>query len=97
MSKYRYDRNVLPRVLAILALPMMCVVQVGNGCSQGLDARCGTILSSIHRDVNLRGPLETPFDIIVDLGRSLTQVGPGRGVICKAMFVCSLGTPHHSG
>lgn len=72
MSKYRYDRNVLPRILTIFSLPMMCVVQVGNGCSQGFDASCWTILSSVHRDVNLLGPLEASFDIVVDLGRSLT-------------------------
>ena len=72
VSKYRDNGDILPRVLTLFTLSMMCIVEVGDGRSQRLDPRCGTIFSSIDGDVNLLGPLKASLDVIVDLWSSLT-------------------------
>ena len=42
--------DVLPRVLAVLALPVVVIVEVCNGFSEGFDACCRSIFACVHGD-----------------------------------------------
>lgn len=62
-----YNGNVLPRVLAGLSLSVVFIVHVGNGLAEWLDAGGRSIFSRGDRDIDVRGPLEAAFDVILDL------------------------------
>ena len=66
-SAARDDGDVLPRVLAVFALTMVFVVQVGDGGSQWLYTCRRTILSASHRHVDGLGAFKASFNVIVDL------------------------------
>lgn len=63
----RDDSNVLPRVLARLALAMMLVVHLGDGLAEGLDASGRGIFSAGNGNVDVSGPLEAALDVVLDL------------------------------
>ncbi len=63
----RNNRNVLPCILAGLALAMVLIVEMGNGLSQGLDTGSRSILAAVEGDVNGLGPLEAALDLILYL------------------------------
>ena len=89
--------DVLPAVLRVFTLAMMLIVELGNSCTQRFDACSRAIFTPRQRDVDLFGAFEAAFDIVVYLGRPLAEIGPVSGIILKAMFVCTLGTPHDAG
>lgn len=93
----RYDGDILPGVLALLSLAMFMVVQVGDGFPQRLDTGSGSILSSCHGDIDSLWAMEAAFDVIVDFGGSLAQIGPLVGTIAKAVLVGTLCTPDNTG
>lgn len=62
-----HDGNILPRVLAGLSLSVVLIVHAGDGLAEGLDTGGGGIFSRGNRDVDVRGPLETAFDVVFDL------------------------------
>lgn len=61
------DRDVLPSILAWLALAVHFVVEVGNCLAQRLDARGRSILSAVDGNIEGLGSWETTLDVIVDL------------------------------
>ena len=63
----RNDGNVLPGVLASLALAVVLVVHLGNGLAEGLDTGGRRIFSAGDGDVDVAGPLEAALDVILDL------------------------------
>lgn len=69
----RDDGNVLPGVLAVLALPVVLVVKMSDSLPQGLDSSGWRILSAGDTDVYMRWPLETAFDIIFNLGKRVSR------------------------
>ena len=75
-STTRDDTDVLPSVLACLALTMMVVVEVGNSLSQRFDTRSWTILATGQADIDRLGTLEAALNLIVDFWSTLAQVGP---------------------
>jgi len=48
-------------------------------------------------NINLLGPLKAAFDAIVNLGRTLTQVGPFFRVLEETMLVCLFRSPDDTG
>lgn len=46
---------------------MVGIVHVGNGLTEGLDTGGRGIFSGGYSNVDVRGPLEAAFDIILDL------------------------------
>jgi hypothetical protein len=92
----RDNADVLPGVLACLALAVVLVVKVGNGISERLDTCCRAILTSRHGDVDVSRTIEATFDVIVDLRCSLAQVGPRRGILKVTMFVSTLSGPDYA-
>ena len=95
-SAARDDSNILPGILAVFALTMMYVVQIGDGSSQWLDTCSWTILSASHRHINSLGAFKAALDIIVDFRSTLAEIGPLCRVILEAMLGGSLGTPNHA-
>lgn len=63
----RDDSDVLPRVLASLSLAVVLVVHLGDGLAEGLDASGRGILSAGDGNVDMGGPLEAAFDVVLDL------------------------------
>lgn len=63
----RDNSHVLPRVLAGLPLAMMLVVHLGDGLAKGLDASGRGIFSAGDGNVDMGGPLEAAFDVVLDL------------------------------
>jgi hypothetical protein len=92
-----HNTHILPRVLALLALPMVLVVEVCDCCPEWLNTSSRTIFTACHGDINGFGTVEAAFDVIFDLGCSLSQVCPGFGVVEEAVFVRSLTGPDYSG
>ena len=54
-----------------------------------------TVFPRIHADMQRRWPRKTPHNIVVDLGRTLTQVGPRTRILEEAVLVGSFSRPHH--
>jgi len=91
------NSHVLPRVLAHLTLPMMRIVQIGNGDTQRLDTSGGPILTTSHGNLNVLGPIEASFDVVIYFRGSLAQICPFIGFVGKAMLVGTLGAPDDAG
>ena len=77
----RHDGDVLPRVLARLALAMHLVVEAGDSLPQRLDARGRAVLATGGGDVNGARPRETPLDVILDLSSH---------TVCQDLYVLGL-------
>jgi hypothetical protein len=92
-SSARHNADILPRVLTVFALAVVVVVEVRNGFSQRLDSCRRPIFAAAHRDWDGSWSREGPFDLIVDFGRALTEIGPLVGSVEEAMFSSLLGTP----
>lgn len=71
----------------------MLIVQLGHRLSQRPNPRRRAILASMSADVHLLGPLEASLYAVVDLGRTLSQVGPLFWLLKEAMLVSLLGGP----
>lgn len=93
----RHNGHILPRVLAVLALAVHLIVQLGNGLSQGSNTGGWAVLSRGDRNVNGLGTLEAAGNVILDLGGSLTQVRPGVRIFEEAKLSGALGAPDDSG
>lgn len=89
--------NILPGVLALLALAMRLVVEVGDGLAEGLDAGGGAVLAGGHGNVNGVGTGETAGNVVFDLGGTLAEVGPFLGVFHEAVLAGALGAPDDAG
>lgn len=63
----RNNGNILPSVLAGLALTMMLVVHVGDSLAQRLDTSGRAIFSRGNGDVDVGRTLETALDVVLDL------------------------------
>lgn len=63
----RDDSHVLPGVLAGLPLAMMLVVHLSDSLAKGLDASGRGIFSAGDGHVDMGGPLEAAFDVVLDL------------------------------
>lgn len=61
------DGNILPCVLAGLALAVVLVVHLGDGLAEGLDAGGRRVLPAGDADVEVGGPWEASLDLIFDL------------------------------
>ena len=85
-----HNSHVLPRVLAVFALAVVRIVQIGDCHAKWLDTSRGAVFTTIHRNVERVRTLKTAFDIIVDFGSPLAQVGPLVGSIGEAMLLCTL-------
>ncbi len=85
-----HNSHVLPRVLAVFALTVVRIVQIGDGHAKWLDTSRGAVFTAIHRNIERVRTLKTAFDIIVDFGSTLAQVGPLVGRIGKSMLLCTL-------
>jgi hypothetical protein len=59
----RDNADVLPGVLAGLALAMVLVVEVGHGMTERLDAGGWAVLTSGHGDIDGVGTLEAALDV----------------------------------
>jgi hypothetical protein len=81
---------ILPGVLALPPLAVMLVVQPRNGLSQRLDTGRRTVLSPMTCNVYRLRPLEAALNLVVDLRRTLAEVGPGVGVLEVAVLVGAL-------
>lgn len=90
------DGNVLPAILAVLALTVHRVVHGSHSFTQGLDTGRGAVLSSSYGDVDGRRTLEAALDVILDLGSTLTKVGPEVRLLQEAILGCSLSAPDHT-
>jgi hypothetical protein len=75
-SSTRHDADIFPTIQAILALPMVLVIQPRDCRSQRFDAGGGAVFAPCERDIDGFGPLEGPFDIILDFRGTLSQVCP---------------------
>lgn len=64
---------------------MVGIVHVGNGLTERLDTGGRGIFSGGYRDIDVRGPLEAAFDIILDLNLTL-QISPSGLVIFFFFF-----------
>ncbi len=64
----RHNGDVLPRVLARLALTVHLVVQMGNRLAKRLDTSGGAILATVETDVDGLGSGEASFNFVFDLG-----------------------------
>lgn len=93
----RDDAHVLPGVLAGLALAVVLVVELGNGLAKRLDATSRSILAAVDRDVNGLGLGEGVWDLVVDLGGTLAQVGPVLRRLLEAALAGTLGAPDDAG
>ena len=91
-----HDGDVLPSILAVLALTVLGVVEIGDGFPQRLNARGGAVLPAVDGDVEGGGAVEAALDIVVHLGGALAQVGPLAGVIAESELVGAFGAPDHS-
>ncbi len=60
---------------------MVLIVQFGNSLSQWPNTGSWAVLSAMGRDINLLGPVKAAFDVVVDLGSTLTQVCPLIGLL----------------
>ena len=67
------DGDVLPGVLARLALAVHLVVQMGHSLPQGLDARGWAIFTARRGDVDVGGPRKAAWDVVVGLGGALCR------------------------
>lgn len=76
---------------------MHVVVELGDSFSQGLDTRCGTVLSAGHGDVDGLGSGEASLDVILNLRGTLTEVGPEVGFLEVAILGGSLCAPDDTG
>lgn len=63
-----HDGHVLPRILGRLALSVVGIVHLGDSLTQRLDTSGRGIFSGSHCDIDVCGPLEAAFDVILDLG-----------------------------
>jgi hypothetical protein len=61
------DSHVLPRILAILALSMVLVIEVGDGLSKRFDTGYRAIFSAGNTDIDGLRALEAPLDVILYL------------------------------
>ncbi len=75
----RNNGDVLPGVLAGLALAVHLVVQVRHRLAQRLDAGRGAVLAAGLADVDGRRAREAALDVVVDLGVVLVGGWGGRG------------------
>ena len=75
----------------------MGIVKVGDGNPQWLDPGDRPILSTGHGDIDLLGPFEAAFDVVVDLRGTLAKIGPAGWVVGEAMVVCSFRAPDDAG
>ena len=91
------NSNVLPGVLAVLALTMHLIVELGNSFSQGLDTGGGTVLSAGHGDVDGGRAGEAAFNLIFNLGSTLAKVGPLLGLLEEAILGGTLSAPNDTG
>lgn len=74
----------------------MVVVQLRHGLSQRLDARRRTVFPAMTADIYLLRPFKAPFNLVVYLGSTLSQVGPGIRVLKKPVLVGTLGGPYYA-
>jgi len=63
----RHNGDVLPRVLARLALAVHLIVQMSHGLPQGLDSCRGAVLTAVDADVECLGTGEAAFYFVVYL------------------------------
>lgn len=92
----RDNCHILPGILALLALSVHFIVQLGNSFSQGLNTSGWTVLSRSDRDINGGRTFEAAGDIIFDLGSTLTQIRPGVGIFEESKFGSALSAPNHT-
>ena len=76
---------------------MMRIIQIGDRSSQWLNPSRRAIFSACHRDIDRMGALERAFDLVIDLGSSLAQVGPLVRVLKEAVLVGAFRTPNYTG
>ncbi|KAL1998542.1 hypothetical protein VTN02DRAFT_6000 [Thermoascus thermophilus] len=88
-----HDADVLPGVLALLALAVVLVVEAGDGGAQRLDAGRGAVLAGGGGDGDGAGAGEAAGDVVVGVGRALAQVGPLVRVLEVSVFAGTLRTP----
>jgi hypothetical protein len=92
----RHNAHILPRVLALSPLAVVFVVQLCNSLSQWSDASRWAILSAMRADVHLFWPLKASLYAVVNLGRTLAQVGPLLGLLEKSVLVRLFRGPHNT-
>ena len=71
----------------------MRIVEVGNSVSERLDTSSRSVLASSHGDINVGWAIKAAFDVVVDFGRSLSQVCPRVRILEVSVFVGLLGGP----
>jgi hypothetical protein len=76
---------------------VVCVVEIRHCRPQALYTSCRSILSSCHCNIDLLGTFKRALDIILNLGRTLSQVCPFLGLLSEAMLVCTFRTPNDAG
>lgn len=76
-SSTRHNADILPRILALFTLSVVLIVEFRNGRTQRLDTSGRAVLARRGGDRNGSRAGETAEDLIVCLGGTLTQVGPG--------------------
>ena len=92
-----HNSHVLPRILAVLALAVHLVVELGDSLAEGFDTGGGGVLASVHGNFDLVGALEAALDVVLYLGGTLAQVGPGILVLKVAKLGGALGAPDYTG
>lgn len=95
-SSARDNRHILPTILGLLSLSVVFIVEPCNSSSQRLDTSCRPIFTPTYGDVDCLGSFETAFDIVVDFGSTLAQIGPVARIILEAMLVCSFRAPDYA-
>jgi hypothetical protein len=63
-------------------------------CGDAETSSTHTVFSRINTYIDRRRPLETVFDIIVNLWSSLAQIGPFIWVLGKSVLVSTLCAPN---
>ena len=90
------NAHVLPSILRGFSFTMMLIIELGNSLTQRLDTSSGAILASSHGNIDSLWPLKATLDFVVYLWGSLSEIGPRRRIISKAMLIRSLCAPDHT-
>jgi hypothetical protein len=72
------------------------VVKARNGGTKGLDTGGRPVLSRSGGDRDALRAGETALNLVIGLGGALTEIGPGGGIFCIAVFCGTLGAPYYT-
>ena len=89
------NANVLPSVLALLALAVVLIVQVSHSLSELLCASSRCIFTSGDADIDSVGLGEGMRNLILDFWSTLSEIRPCLWIIGKPALVRSLSAPDH--